>query len=232
MSDNSAPFPSAPSPANPGEIEPRQVLQRLPRLWPALVILGLMAVFLILTITPSINNQVRFGFMMGGPFLGLLLFTIWLLAFSRLPWQARVLILPLTALGAVAAGFVMHSSMGVPLWIYGVPLAIAAITYGLYRRQQSSWRGMVGSAVGLASVVWALLPFGRLEGFTGDYAPELRWRWAPSNAVRRSAVADGPSSTAAAVRPAARDLTGPWRLPCGGSRARLRVRCRGSQDRA
>ena len=195
---------SNPSPIGepPEQASPAQRSNSRPRLWPALLILGLLAVFLILTITPSINNQVRFGFMMGGPFLGLLLFTIWLLAFSRLPWQARVLILPLTALGAVAAGFVMHSSMGVPLWIYGVPLAIAAITYGLYRRQQSSWRGMVGSAVGLASVVWALLPFGRLEGFTGDYAPELRWRWAPSNAVRRSAAADGPSSTAAAERPA------------------------------
>jgi outer membrane protein assembly factor BamB len=168
---------------------------RHPRLWPALLILGMLAVFLVLTITPSINNQTRFFFMMGGPFLGLLLFTIWLLAFSRLPWQARLLILPLTALGAVVAGLVMHSSMGVPLWIYGVPLALAAITYGLYRRQQGSWRGMVGSAVGLASVVWALLPFGRLEGFTGDYAPELRWRWTASSETRR--LADGDNARAA-----------------------------------
>jgi outer membrane protein assembly factor BamB len=161
-----------------------------PRLWPALFILGMLAVFLFLTITPSINNQTRFGFMMGGPFLGLLLFALWLWCFSRLPWQARLLILPLTALGAVAAGLVMHSSMGVPLWIYGVPLALAAITYGLYRRRQASWRGMVGSAVGLASVVWALLPFGRLEGFTGDYAPELRWRWSAAPELRRAADAD------------------------------------------
>jgi outer membrane protein assembly factor BamB len=150
----------------------------------------MLAVFLILTITPSINNQTRFGFMMGGPFLGLLLFSIWLWFFSRLPWQARVLILPLTALGAVAAGLVMHASMGVPLWIYGVPLALAAITYGLYRRQQATWRGMVGSAVGLASVVWALLPLGRLEGFTGDYSPELRWRWSASTEGRRSVATD------------------------------------------
>jgi outer membrane protein assembly factor BamB len=162
----------------------------------------MLAVLLVLTITPSINNQTRFLFMMGGPFVGLLLFTIWLLAFSRLPWQARLLILPLTALGAVAAGLVMHSSMGVPLWIYGVPLALAAITYGLYRRQQGSWRGMVGSAVGLASVVWALLPFGRLEGFTGDYAPELRWRWAASSETRRLADGDKARSADGEDRPA------------------------------
>jgi len=186
MSDNSAPFPSAPSPANPGEIEPRQVLQRLPRLWPALVILGLMAVFLILTITPSINNQVRFGFMMGGPFLGLLLYLIWLLAFSRLPWPVRLLAIPLTALGAVAAAWLMDPSMGVPLWIYGVPLALAALTYGLYRAQRKPWKAMLGSAVGLASLAWVLLPFGRLEGFAGDYTPELRWRWAPVTEVQRT----------------------------------------------
>ena len=178
-----------------GQDSPAQRPNRQPRLWPALFILGMLAVFLILTITPSINNQTRFGFMMGGPFLGLLLFAIWLWCFSRLPWQARLLILPLTALGAVAAAFVMHSSMGVPLWIYGVPLALAAITYGLYRRQQATWRGMVGSAVGLASVVWALLPFGRLEGFTGDYAPELRWRWAASTEGRRASAAEPQASS-------------------------------------
>ncbi|HBH52228.1 MAG TPA: hypothetical protein DDY91_10080 [Planctomycetaceae bacterium] len=196
MSNNSAPLNPTPSPEPAGDGDPRPVSPRLPRLWPALVILGLMVVFLILTITPSINNQVRFGFMMGGPFLGLLLYLIWLLAFSRLPWPVRLLAIPLTAVGAVAAGLLMHSSMGVPLWIYGVPLALAALTYGLYRAQRQSWKPMLGSAVGLASLVWALLPFGRLEGFSGDYTPELRWRWAPMAEVQRT-VAAGESNPAA-----------------------------------
>ncbi|MGV2339428.1 MAG UNVERIFIED_CONTAM: hypothetical protein LVR18_37290 [Planctomycetaceae bacterium] len=65
---------------------------RVPRLWPAWMISAGLAVALVLTVTPSIANRPRFFMMMGGPVLGGLLFSIWLLLLSRLRIRDRFLL--------------------------------------------------------------------------------------------------------------------------------------------
>ena len=55
----------------------------IPRVWPAMAVLLIQFVALVLTITPAINNAIRFGFMMLGPAMCVLLFIGWLvLAFG------------------------------------------------------------------------------------------------------------------------------------------------------
>lgn len=151
-----------------------------PRLWPAAIILGLQVVTLVVSLTPSINNFVRFGFMMLGPLVCLLMFVVWLLGFSRLRWGERLTILTAVTAGAILASQLMDPSMGVPLWIYGVPLAMAGILLGLQLSRRGTPGRRTGLAIILGSLVWALVPLFRLEGFAGDYSPELSWRWSRS----------------------------------------------------
>jgi len=150
------------------------------RLKPALFVLALQAVALFLTITPSIDNQTRFFLMMGGPAICLLLYVTWLLILSRASWTVRLLLLPVVALSGVLVGGWIDPSMGVPLWIYGVPVVMTAMTVGLWlARDWNHWQ-QLGLASLLPILVWAALPWWKLDGFYGKYHPQLRWRWSAS----------------------------------------------------
>lgn len=151
-----------------------------PRLWPAVVILGVQAVFFGLSITPGINNAVRFGYMMAGPATCVLLFLIWLLGFSRLPWRERFALLMVASLLGGLAALLSDPTMGVCLWIYGAPLAMLAITVALRVSRGKAGLARLGVASVCLAATWLLFPLFRLDGFEGDYLPELAWRWAPT----------------------------------------------------
>jgi outer membrane protein assembly factor BamB len=153
---------------------------RTPRLWPACFILLIQATTIGLSITPGINNAVRFGYMMLGPTICVLLFLIWLLAFSRLPWKERLGVAATAIVVAALTALVIDASMGVSMWIYGAPLAMAVITAGIWFGRQRSSMARFSLVAALLLLVWGLFPFARLDGFRGDYLPELTWRWAPT----------------------------------------------------
>ncbi len=156
------------------------VPQTLARVWPAWVILGLTGVAWVISVTPAINNLTRFIVMMVGPLAGAVLSAVWLLGFSRLGWRERVSVsLIAIALGLVAWQ-VSHEDMGVTVWIYGVPLALAAIASGETLWRSRLERPRIGLVAALLVVAWGWLPFVRNDGFRGDYLPELTWRWTPT----------------------------------------------------
>ena len=163
---------------------------RDPRLWPAGVVLVLQAITLILTVTPSIQNSARFFTMMLGPLACLLLFLIWLVFFSRTSGRSRLLYLgAIVTFGALAA-FLAHITMRVALWIYGIPLAMFAITTALFfTRQKSSGERRMAVLAGLFLIFGSFTLF-RLEGFTGGYVPELSWRWASYQSLTTTPALD------------------------------------------
>lgn len=186
-----------------------------PRLWPALIILAAQLAGLILQITPAIKNSSRFGIMMGVPALCFLLFSIWLLLGSRLPWKTRFGLLAALVGGGVVAGFGVHSTMYVAMWIYGVPLAMFLCVAGLssLSRHCSTRRAVNAAAFVLAG--WALFPLGRLEGFDGAYLPSLRFRWTPTadslldaTAVKEQAAVVKEQATAGPMEPGPQDWPG------------------------
>ncbi|MFM7158858.1 MAG: PQQ-binding-like beta-propeller repeat protein, partial [Planctomycetaceae bacterium] len=164
------------------------------RLWPAILILALQAACLFLTVTPSIDNQTRFLILMGAPAVCLLLFLGWLFGLSRIPWKVRLSLPLVVALCAVCVARWMDPSMGVPLWIYGLPAVLTGMTFGLWWAQRWNPWQQLGLAALLPLLAWAQLPWWKLDGFDGDYRPEFRWRWTASpeeRLVPRSAVAQG-----------------------------------------
>jgi len=187
---------SGSSPADePGETPPPAV----PRVWPAVLIVLLQACFMVLTITPSINNFSRFIAMMVGPAACLLLFMAWLLLLSRLQWRHRFLILSGMFLVLLLTAPLLHRSMYVVLWLYGMPLTMAVITLTLWLA--SRWNSTPRTITTLLAVLLAASPFqaARMEGFDGSYHPQFRWRWSQPADVRILAKKPGTSKTVAAA---------------------------------
>jgi outer membrane protein assembly factor BamB len=171
------------------------------RIWPAFAILLIQLVTVALTVTPAINNAMRFGFMMLGPAICLLLFVGWLFLFSRLRWGDRFASFLGLIISAVVAGQLIDPSMGVTLWIYGVPLAMMLTTAALWlgQRWSPSMRSM--SVLAVAACGWSIFLAGRMEGFDGSYWPELRWRWSESSEVALSTKAASSSKTSDVTTP-------------------------------
>lgn len=150
------------------------------RLWPAVLILLIQAVVYALSITSGINNGVRFGFMMLGPAVGVLLFTGWLLFASRLPWKQRLLIAAMMIALPAGVSPLVHSSLKLGLLLYGSPLSmLLAVAVLMVTGEASVRRRFLTVGVGLVGL-WSVFPLGRLDGFQGSYLPELDWRWSPT----------------------------------------------------
>jgi outer membrane protein assembly factor BamB len=165
------------------------------RLWPVLIILLLQGVALVLTVTPTIDNASRFGIMVLGPAICFLLFACWLMFFSRLRWRDRFSLFLGIILAGLLATQLIDNTMGVALWIYGIPLAMTTTAACLWFGRR--WRPTQRTAVVVALVAcgWSLFLLGRLEGFDGTYWPELRWRWSQHNELAL-ARESSPSSVA------------------------------------
>jgi len=187
---------------------------RPPRLWPLGIILAMQFVFLVLTVTPEINNFVRFAFMMLGPLVCVAMFTIWLLAASRVRWYERLLIVAIVAATGFAVSPLTHETARLALWLYGVPLAMLLVAVGL--RAGCNWRPPVRLALvlGMVATGWSVFLLPRLDGFDGAYWPEFRWRWrATPEELLVIYGKDDPAKDASAVSELAEPLTlrpGDW----------------------
>ena len=150
-----------------------------PRLWPAWWIVIAQVVALIVTVTPSIRNLPRFIFMMAGPLVTGLAFTIWLLFASRLRWQEKLaLVIAGIAFPLIASQISdFDDALRTTMWIYGVPLAELMITLALSIWSQAPRRCLL--AVLLLGLGWSSFSLVRNEGFDGDYYAQFRWRWSP-----------------------------------------------------
>ena len=149
------------------------------RLWPAWLILVVQLVALILTVTPSIRNLPRFIFMMAGPLVTGLAFTIWLLFASRLRWREKLALVIAGIVTPLAAAQISEfdDALRTTMWIYGVPLAELMITVALSIWSQAPRRCLL--AIVLLGLGWSSFSLVRNEGFDGDYYAEFRWRWSP-----------------------------------------------------
>ena len=175
---------------------------RPPRLWPAWIILGIQTLAMILSVTPSINNLVRFILWALGAGLCGLLFVGWVVFASRLTWLERLTFLAAPILFGVVVAAVADPSMASSLPFYGGPFSSAVIVLCVFitrHRQRRSARIAVVVA-GLA-LVWGLFIPWRVDGFTGDYLPELSWRW---SATHESTLTELGASRA--------DRAGEWEL--------------------
>ncbi|MGL4513327.1 MAG: PQQ-binding-like beta-propeller repeat protein [Lacipirellulaceae bacterium] len=174
--------------------------QRRLRLWPAAVIVALQAATILLSQASSITNFPRFVSMMAGPGVCVLLAAVWVVFFSRLRWFDGASIVAVAAALGSAAWWTVYPMMKVVVWIYGAPLAIALSVFGVALARNWSSGGRLALVSALLAAGWAAHLLGRVDGFDGDYRPQLAWRWLPS--PEEELVAAQPTHRAAVVESA------------------------------
>ena len=149
------------------------------RTWPMWIVLAIQGATLASTFTPSVNNGLRFGAMILGPLVCVLLCLIWLVFASRLATIEKLLTLAVAVLPSIATGLLVERRMAITLWVYGAPmtLAIVFLTHAIARRLSRRHRfGLMTAAMVL---MWSMFTLFRLEGFDGAYVPQLSFRWSP-----------------------------------------------------
>ncbi len=149
------------------------------RLWPAVVILAAeaSAVFLPGLIVPG--SVLAFLGMIFGPMVATLAFLIWWMAASRATWRFRGVVLVGFIVICVGSGLLMDPTMGIPLFMYGVPTATAAWVIVLAWTRGVPWGRR--SACILLSILVAVswVQLFRMEGTDGALRPDLVVRWQP-----------------------------------------------------
>tara|TARA_R110002049_G_scaffold27321_2_gene94350 strand:+ start:619107 stop:620900 length:1794 start_codon:yes stop_codon:yes gene_type:complete len=150
------------------------------RWWPAAAFLvAMLACRLLLKFVESPSFLLMMVAYMGPAFFGLLVLFWWCFA-SRATGKEKVIgLFSVVAIAAVAIGLIHYSMIGFGLAIMVFPTGIAAFTLGLILFSRSPGRrvpvALVLAALGFG--VWDLL---QSEGLTGDFKPQLLWRWQPT----------------------------------------------------
>jgi outer membrane protein assembly factor BamB len=153
---------------------------RLPRVWPPLVLLG------ILWMTYSVLRWTDLGISLG--FMGwlillavgavtTLLFAVWWLAASRVGWGERLLVLGTAVFAGVGAVFLSDQSIRSFMLNPGLPLVLTTWTLGvvILRKWRTQSRRL--ALVGVLCLSWGAFTLLRSEGLGGDFQFVLRWRW-------------------------------------------------------
>ena len=165
------PAPEAPQPARSKKL----------RIWPAILLLLLIAVAKVVQLTfmqeaaPNIPIFMSFVF---GPVICCVLLGVWWLFFSRAPWSDRFLGLGgAVALTAIAYLLADKTLQGIPFVTYVFPMGVAGLTAALL---VFSFGGPRVATV--AALVGGALAFGywdarRLDGVWGNFKASLSWRW-------------------------------------------------------
>ncbi len=171
------------------------------RVWPALLlVVGMM----ILRALPSlIEDGPAYLWMSSafGPLLCSVLILIWWLAFSRATWRERLLGAVVVFAGLIAVVACLHPTMRGPgTMVMTIPMGFAAMAVmaAVFSRTLSARRTWLLSLAALLGFSVSILF--RSDGFWGNFALGLHWRFAPSpEDVMLAAKADGTATQASAT---------------------------------
>lgn len=156
-------------------------LFRVLRVWPALLLVALMAAA---RFGPGLLEGGLSSYWMVavfGPLLCCLLIVVWWLTASRATWKERLFGFMGLVASLTVTLLLVHPTMRGPGTTYlTLPMGMAAFAFGaaLFRRYRPVKR--TGLSLLLATAAFAGTLALRNEGMTGDYALGLHWRWTPT----------------------------------------------------
>jgi outer membrane protein assembly factor BamB len=184
-----------------------------PRIWPAVVILGLFWAFLYANYNLELAMFSRFMSRMISYGVLLLAFLAWWLTRRQIHLRDRLLAVGVVVVVSLGAGLLSHSSVGLTaLLMTALPFIFTAWTlWILVGRGLSPRTQRVGFCAAMVATIgfFALL---RWEGLYGNQIPQFAWRWTPT-AEERFLATRAAESTTPADRPpiASRE----WKLQPG-----------------
>ena len=196
---------------------------RPPRVWPAVVLIGLYWACLGVSSLLEVSGFSKFLFLSAVLALAVLGYLVWWLSNGRVRWRDRLLVLACAIAAPVVAVFVADKSLGPVTVFSGVPVMLTAWAVWLLLTRKASrpvWRnGLV--VVLFAAACWPALF--RMQGLQGSGSADLRWRWTKSSEALYLAQRSGsaPTTRQAHSRPSAAALAlrpGDWPAFRGANR--------------
>lgn len=154
------------------------------RLWPAMILVAIQLFSMFGVKVFTTNAFAIFISLFIGPMLVSVLLILWWFLFSRVPWRQRFVGLLLVTVVASVSYVLLDGSMRPMFFMYVVPFAttmtvLAWLIFFAWPWESRRWMGLVGAAC--AFLIWSTA---RLDGVSGDFSPELSYRWNETNEER------------------------------------------------
>jgi outer membrane protein assembly factor BamB len=165
--------------------EPRPTPARLtkpPRVWPAVVLVGLYWAYAFGSRSVELTTGVRFFALLGMVAFLTLLFAVWWLTNRRLRGTERLVGLGVAvAGGSVTGGLTQQTLGGFGCFLFATPWVLTAwAAWVLVARKASARTRGLGLALVLLGT-WGYFCLIRMDGLSGDQSKaDIRWRWSTS----------------------------------------------------
>lgn len=156
--------------------------------WLMWLVLLVQVLTLSVPLVRSWSTLLRFGTMMLGPLIGIVVSLIWLFWASGWKWRAGIKTVAAVAVPAAFGTFLAEKNMGVALWMYAVPLSLATtFLFVLFSQRWNSTKRALWLTM-LIATIWSAFQCVRLDGFDGGYIPDFAPRWRLRHEQTLSAV--------------------------------------------
>ncbi|MBS0267226.1 MAG: PQQ-binding-like beta-propeller repeat protein, partial [Planctomycetes bacterium] len=180
-----APIPAAASPdAAAGSPTAAPASAPRMRVWPAVLIIAGLWATKILPGWLIPGTIASFMVSMWGPMFMTIVFLLWWIFASRLPWKERFLVLGACLATAAVAIYAYHPSMkemgGMSISIGVVPLVVSFWGAWLLCTLLVSWPIRRAGLFVLFALVWGYFALVRLDGIDGAFQSTMNFRWNPT----------------------------------------------------
>jgi outer membrane protein assembly factor BamB len=154
---------------------------RGPRLWPAVVLVGLFWAWFLVARALELATFVRFLSSIAACALLLLAFSVWWLRNRRVSGTERLIGFGTAVAAGAAAVLLSLQTLGaIGLLLMALPYVITAWTLWLVlARKASAPTRRAGLAAALV-LAWGAFTLIRMDGLSGEQVPVYRWRWSPT----------------------------------------------------
>jgi outer membrane protein assembly factor BamB len=171
-------IPAAPPEQPRSDVTPPPAV---PRVWPAVVLVGLYwAVFLTLR-SLELPIFVRFLSALGTWGLLTIAFVTWWLTNRRLSLADRFLAFGVAVLGGALAGWLCDPSLGAfGMLLAAMPWVFTAWTVWMVLARRLSPRPRLLGLTAVLLLAWVPFTLVGMDGLDGDIQATLRWRWTPT----------------------------------------------------
>jgi outer membrane protein assembly factor BamB len=119
----------------------------------------------------------QFMYLFFSPMIIAAVLVIWYLAFSRLAWLDRAWTVLSVAAGGGLAALLCHESMGMGLVMYGLPVALTAVTLWLAILRGAPTLTMRLGLLAASLATWGYFTLLRIDGVDGNLSASRSWRW-------------------------------------------------------
>ena len=168
------------------------------RLWPGIAIVAALWIAITLARIFAPATLVHFYAMFMGPMVAAVLFVLWWLFASRLPWRDRGLALVACIAAAAATLYGADSTIrGMPMVVFALPVAMSAWALWLLLTPFWTWSVRRTGLVVVVALTWGYFALVRLDGIDGSMRAALAFRWSPTPEETFLKLAANRSSAAA-----------------------------------